>query len=168
VDEEVHINEEGHTETKYIHREAVIQFGNVGDSPLHPTITFLITGKGKLLEVVTLLFLFLFNILCLCVVSHKGSKVDMRRYLEGDEDTLHCETRRYSTGGIVMRWPITGAQDHDVWFTCTIRHTQGLFAITTFLRHTPTASAGGQVDYLQWITVNDRDLLTTSGTGSPS
>lgn len=96
-------------------------------------------------------------------MSHEGSKVDMRRYLEGDEDTLHCEVRRYSTGGIVMRWPITGAQDHDVWFTCTIRHTQGLFVITTFLRHTPTASAQGQVDYLQWITVNDRDLLTTSG-----
>ncbi|ROK28211.1 Tapasin-related protein [Anabarilius grahami] len=134
VDEKVHINEEGHTETKYIHREAVIQFGNVGDSPLHPTITFLITG----------------------------SKVDMRRYLEGDEDTLQCEIRRYSTGGIVMSWPITGAQDYDVWFTCTIRHTKGLFVITTFLRHTPAAPAQGEVDYLQWIKVNDRDLLTTS------
>lgn len=101
--------------------------------------------------------------LCSFVVSHEGSKVDMRRYLEGNEDTLHCEIRRYSTEKIVVRWPITGAQDHDVWFTCTIRHTQGLFIITTFLRHTPTASAQGQVDDLQGITVNDRDLLTTSG-----
>lgn len=96
-------------------------------------------------------------------MSHEGSKVDMRRYLEGDEDALQCEIRRYSTGGIVLRWPITGAQDYDVWFTCTIRHTKGLFIITTFLRHTPATPAQGQVDYLQWITVNDRDLLTTSG-----
>lgn len=44
VDEKVHLNEEGHIETRYIYREAVIQFGNVGDMPLHPTITFLITG----------------------------------------------------------------------------------------------------------------------------
>ncbi|KAL1260784.1 hypothetical protein QQF64_008611 [Cirrhinus molitorella] len=134
VDEKVHVNEEGHTETKYINREAVLQFGNVGDKPLHPTITFLVTA----------------------------SKVDMRRYLEGTEDKLQCEIRRYSTGGIVMRWPTAGVQDHDVWFTSTIRHSEGLFVITTFLRHATAASAEGQVDYLQWITVNDRDLLTTS------
>lgn len=134
VDEKVNINEEGHTETKYINREAVLQFGNVDDKPLHPTITFLVTV----------------------------SKVDIRRYLEGSEDTLNCEIRRYSTGGIVMRWPTAGAQDHDVWFTCTIRHTQGLFVVTAFLRHTTAAPAQGEVDFLQWITVNDRDLLTTS------
>uniref|UniRef100_A0A8C2KEJ1 Ig-like domain-containing protein n=1 Tax=Cyprinus carpio TaxID=7962 RepID=A0A8C2KEJ1_CYPCA len=135
VDEKVQVNEEGHIETKYINREAVLQFGNVGDKPLHPAvITFLVTA----------------------------SKVDMRRYLEGSEDTLHCEIHRYSTGGNVMRWPTAGAQDHDVWFTCTIRNTQGLFVITTFLRHTTGTPAQGQMDFLQWTTVNDRDLLTTS------
>ncbi|RXN32128.1 tapasin-related -like protein [Labeo rohita] len=134
VDENVHKNDEGHTETKYITREAVLQFGIVGDKALHPTITFLVTA----------------------------SKVDMRRYLEGTEDKLQCEIRRYSTGGIVMRWPTAGEQDHDVWFTCTLRHSEGLFVVTTFLRHTTAAPAEGQVDFLQWITVNDRDLLTTS------
>ncbi|XP_059370349.1 tapasin-related protein [Carassius carassius] len=134
VDENVHINDEGHTETKYINREAVLQFGKVGDKPLHPTITFLVTA----------------------------SKVDMRRYLEGSEDTLNCEIRRYSTGGIVMHWPTAGAQDNDVWFTCTIRHTQGLFVTTTFLRHTTAAPAQGEVDFLEWKIVNDRDLLITS------
>lgn len=134
VDEKVQINEEGHTETKYIHRESVLQFGKDGDSALHPAITFLVTG----------------------------SKVDMRRYLEGSEDTLQCEIRRYSTGGIVMRWPVAGAQEYDVWFTCTLRHTQGLFVITSFLRHTPAAPAQGQVDFLQWMSVSDRDLLTTT------
>lgn len=87
----------------------------------------------------------------------------MRRYVEGGEDSLNCEVRRYNTGGIVMRWPAMGAQEHDVWFTCTLRHSKGTFIITTFLRHTPSAPVGGQVDSLQRLTVNDRDLLTTSG-----
>lgn len=71
VDEKVHLNEEGHRETTYIHREAVLQFGNVGDSPLHPTITFLVTGKRKSLEVVTLLFPLLFKqyAVFICCVS---------------------------------------------------------------------------------------------------
>ncbi|KAI7800644.1 hypothetical protein IRJ41_008339 [Triplophysa rosa] len=134
VDEKVHVNEEGHIETQYIHREAVIQFGIDGDRPLYPTITFLITA----------------------------SKVDMRRYLEGGEDSLNCEIRRHNTGGIVMRWPAMGAQEHDVWFSCTLRHTKGAFIITTFLRHTPSAPVGGQADSLQRLIVNDKDLLTTS------
>ncbi|XP_051963174.1 tapasin-related protein-like [Xyrauchen texanus] len=134
VDEKVQVNNEGHPETQYIHREALLQFGNAGDSALYPTITFLVTA----------------------------SKVDMRRYVEGGEDKLKCEIRRYSTGGIVMRWPTVGAQEYDVWFTCTLRHTEGSFVVTTFLRHTPASPAKGNVDYLQWITVNDRELLTTS------
>ncbi|XP_076832494.1 tapasin-related protein isoform X2 [Brachyhypopomus gauderio] len=81
----------------------------------------------------------------------------MRRYVEGDENTLQCEIRRYSTGGIVMRWPGLGAQEHDSWFTCALHHSQERFVITTFLRHTP---AGG--DSTQWIHVGDRDLLSTS------
>ncbi|XP_052471733.1 tapasin-related protein isoform X1 [Carassius gibelio] len=134
VDEHVRLNEKGHIETKYINREAVLQFGNVGDKPIHPTITFLVTA----------------------------SKVDMRRYLEGSKDTLLCEIRRYSTGGIVMRWPTAGAQDHNVWFTCTIRHTQGLFVITSFLRHATASPAQAQIDFMEWKEISDGDLLTTS------
>ncbi|RXN24161.1 tapasin-related -like protein [Labeo rohita] len=135
VDEKVHINEEGHIETEYFTREAVLHFGNVGDKPLHPTIIFLVTA----------------------------SKVDMRHYLEGTEDKLLCEIRRYSTGRNVMRWPTAGAQDHDVWFSSTLRHSEGLLVITTFLRHTTVAPAEDQADFLQWNKINDRDLLTTSG-----
>ncbi|RXN12443.1 tapasin-related -like protein [Labeo rohita] len=134
VDEKVHINEKGHIETEYFTREAVLHFGNVGDKPLHPTIIFLVTA----------------------------SKVDMRHYLEGTEDKLLCEIRRYSTGRNVMRWPTAGAQDHDVWFTSTLRHSEGLFVITTFLRHTTVAPAEVKEDFLQWNKINDRDLLTTS------
>ncbi|XP_056329688.1 tapasin-related protein isoform X2 [Danio aesculapii] len=133
MDEKVHLNEEGHVETEYIHRESVLQFGKDGDSALHPAITLLVTG----------------------------SEVDMRHYLEGSVDMIQCEIRRYSTGGIVMRWPVAGAQEYDVWFTCTLRHTQGL-VITTFLRHTPATPAQGKLDFLQWMKISDGDLLTTS------
>ncbi|KAL1267313.1 hypothetical protein QQF64_032676 [Cirrhinus molitorella] len=138
VDEKVHINKEDHIETEYITRAAVLQFGKVGDRSSHPTITtFLVTA----------------------------SKVDMRRYLEGAEDKLQCEIHRYSTGRIKTRWPTAGAQDHDVWFTSTIRHSEGLFVTKTFLRHTtvaPVAPDEEQMDFLQWETINDGDLLTMS------
>lgn len=87
-----------------------------------------------------------------------ASKVDMRRYMESGEDSLDCEIQRYNTTGIVMRWPGLGAQENDVWFTCILRHSQGLFHLTTFLRHTPA-----QEGFQERIEIGDRELLTTSG-----
>ncbi|XP_071212992.1 tapasin-like isoform X1 [Salvelinus alpinus] len=137
VDERVKFNDEGHAETEYQHRDAGLQFGHPGDSALNPNgITFLVTG----------------------------SKVDMRKYIEGAvvEHQLQCEIRRYSTEGIQVRWPGLGAQDHDIWFTCTLRHTDGLFVITSFLRHTPATPTPGQADYRNWAAIGDRETLTTS------
>ncbi|XP_041733435.1 tapasin isoform X1 [Coregonus clupeaformis] len=137
VDERVKFNDEGHAETQYQHRDAGLQFGHPGDSALNPnTITFLVTG----------------------------SKVDMRKYIEGAvvEHQVQCEIRRYSTEGIQMRWPGLGAQEHDIWFTCTLRHTDGLFVITSFLRHTPATPTPGQADYRNWAAIADRETLTTS------
>ncbi|XP_062872821.1 tapasin [Trichomycterus rosablanca] len=109
-DETRQINVEGVNETKFHFRNAVLQFGNPGDHPVHnDAITFLVTT----------------------------SKVDMRHYMKGGEDMVECEIHRYNTGGIVMRWPGFGAQDNDVWFTCVLHHTKGQFVLTTFLRHTP-------------------------------
>lgn len=78
--------------------------------------------------------------------------------MEGNKDSLECEIQRYNTKGIVMRWPGLGAQEHDVWFTCILRHSEGLFHLATFLRHTP-AKEGFQGT----IEIGDRELLTTSG-----
>ncbi|XP_007246004.2 tapasin-related protein [Astyanax mexicanus] len=130
VDESISLNEEGHRETKYHHKNGVLQFGVLGDRPINPdVVTFLVIT----------------------------SKVDMRRYVEGNVDMLQCEIRRYSTGGIVMRWPGLGAQEHDIWFTCTFTHTEGQFITTTFLRHTPAQEANQD-----WIQISDREHLTTS------
>lgn len=82
----------------------------------------------------------------------------MRRYVEGGKDSLECEIQRYNTKGIVMRWPGLGAQEHDVWFTCILRHSGGLFHLATFLRHTPA-----QEGFQGTIEIGDRELLTTSG-----
>ncbi|KAJ7990280.1 hypothetical protein DPEC_G00298680 [Dallia pectoralis] len=136
VDEHVSLNSEGHAETQYEHREALLQFGHQGDTALNPnTITFLNTG----------------------------SKVDMRKYIDGAlVDQLECEIHRYSTQGIQMRWPGLGAQEHDTWFTCTLRHADGLFVITSFLRHTPATPTPGQADFRNWAPISDRETLITS------
>ncbi|XP_058269524.1 tapasin isoform X1 [Hemibagrus wyckioides] len=131
LDETEKINDEGVKEIKYHHRGAGLQFGNSGDSAVNSNaITFLVTT----------------------------SKVDMRHYMEGGADSLECEIQRYNTKGTVMRWPGFGAQEHDVWFICNLRHRQSLFHLTTFLRHTPAQEG------IQKIEIGDRELLTTSAT----
>lgn len=46
TDERIFLNNLGHTETEFIYREAMLQFGQKGDPPVNPrVITFLITGK---------------------------------------------------------------------------------------------------------------------------
>ncbi|XP_010892116.2 tapasin isoform X1 [Esox lucius] len=136
VDEHVNLNSEGYAETQYEHRDALLQFGHQGDAALNPnTITFLNTG----------------------------SKVDMRKYTEGAvADQLQCEIRRYSTEGIQMRWPGLGAQEQDIWFTCTLRHEDGLFVITSFLRHAPATPTPGQANFRRWAPIADTETLTTS------
>ncbi|XP_076129150.1 tapasin-related protein-like isoform X2 [Alosa pseudoharengus] len=122
-------------ETKYQLRDAGLQFGQPGDSPLHSElITFLVTA----------------------------SKVDVRRYFKGGLDTLQCELHRHRMGGTPVRWPSLGAQEHDNWFTCTLRHTEGLFVITYFLRHSPSVPNVVQPDFQQWVPVADRDTITTT------
>lgn len=165
IDDRFEINEDGHRETKHHHRDAGLQFGQVGDSPVHSElITFLITGEGYLTSSFNVLMLRGYKLTTISLLI-SASKVDMRRYVKDDVDTLQCEVRRHSTDGIVMRWPGLGAQEHDVWFTCTLRHTEGQFAITTFLRHTPNDPSAKQPgsESEQRINIADRDTVSTTG-----
>ncbi|XP_031587579.1 tapasin [Oreochromis aureus] len=136
TDEHVFTNNEGHTETRLIHREAMLQFGQKGDAPVNQNaITFLITG----------------------------SKLDLRRYVEGmEEEQLECELRRYSTEGIYVRWPAMGAQEYNHWFLCTLRHSRGLFTVAGFLRHPSDQPPPGEQDYRKWPPIPDREVLTTT------
>ncbi|KAF3693138.1 Tapasin-related protein [Channa argus] len=136
VDEHVSVNNEGHTETRLIHREAMLQFGQKGDVPVNPhAITFLLTG----------------------------SKLDLRRYVEGLEaEQLECELRRYSTEGIHVHWPFQGAQEYNRWFSCTLKHSNGLLIVTGFLRQPSDQPPPGQQDYHHWPAIGDREILTTS------
>ncbi|XP_042343010.1 tapasin-related protein [Plectropomus leopardus] len=139
TDEHVFVNNEGHTETQLIHRDAMLQFGQKGDAPVNPyAITFLITG----------------------------SKLDLRRHVEGVEaEQLECELHRYSTEGNYVRWPVQeGAQEYNYWFICTLRDTKGLFTVTSFLRHPSDQPAPGQQDYRKWPAIGDRDILITTVT----
>ncbi|XP_017289660.1 tapasin-related protein [Kryptolebias marmoratus] len=136
TDEHVAKNLEGHTETQLIHRQAMLQFGQKGDAPLNPhTITFLIIG----------------------------SKLDLRRYVDGVEaEQLECELRRYSTEGIHVHWPSQEAKEYNWWFTCTLKHSQGLFTVTGFLRHPSDHPPPGQQDYNKWPPIADTEKLTTT------
>ncbi|XP_056297216.1 tapasin [Pseudoliparis swirei] len=136
TDEHVFLNLEGHTETEHRHREAALQFGQTGDAPLNPrAVTFLITG----------------------------SKLDLRRFLEETEaEHLDCELRRFSTDGRRARWPVQGGPGSNRWFSCTLRHAQGLFTVTGVLRHPSDQPAPGQQDYHSWPAIADGETLTTS------
>ncbi|XP_076129148.1 tapasin-related protein-like [Alosa pseudoharengus] len=141
VDEHVEIVEEevlgkkmNISEPTYRHRDAGLQFGKPGDSPVHSEfITFLVTV----------------------------SKMDMQRYFKDDMDTLQCEVRRLRTRGTPVRWPSLGAQEHDNWFTCTLRHTERL-VITSFLRHSSNVPSVTQPGRQQWIQVADKDIISTT------
>ncbi|XP_059187829.1 tapasin-related protein-like [Centropristis striata] len=135
-DEHVFVNNDSLTEAQLIHRQAMLQFGKTGDAPVNPDgITFLITG----------------------------SKVDLRRYIEGAEaEQLGCELHRYSTEGIHVRWPVMGARHYNHWFSCTLRHTKGLFTVTSILRHPSDQPAPGQQDYHKWPPIGDKEILTTT------
>ncbi|XP_071327680.1 tapasin-related protein [Trachinotus anak] len=137
IDENVFTNAEGHTETQLIHREAMLQFGQIGDAPVNPqAVTFLVTG---------------------------GSKLDLRRYVKGVEaEQLECELRRYSTEGIHVRWPVHGVQEYNRWFTCNLKHSQGLLTVTGFLRQSSDQAPTGQQDYRSWPVIEDREILTTT------
>ncbi|XP_053278304.1 tapasin [Pleuronectes platessa] len=135
TDEKVFLNEDGHTETQLKHRQVMLQFGQKGDDPVNPhAVTFLVTG----------------------------SKLDLRDYVEGVEaDLLDCELRRYSTEGIHVHWPAQENKEYNRWFSCTLKHSKGLFTVTSFLRHPSDQPPPGQQDYRNWPVIEDGEILTT-------
>ncbi|XP_064158158.1 tapasin-related protein [Anguilla rostrata] len=137
VEEQVQMDVNGHMETQYRHRNAVLQFGQPGDHAMNPdSITFFVSGTGK--------------------------KLDIRRYVDLGVEPLQCEIRRYSTGGIQVLWPGRGAQEQDIWFTCTLHHSGGHFVLTTFLRHTPPTPTNAQEDHTKMHPIGDKDSLVTT------
>ncbi|CAL8350333.1 unnamed protein product [Lota lota] len=136
IDEHVFVNAESHRETEFHPRDAMLQFGQAGDTPVNPhTITFMITA----------------------------SKVDLRSYMVGGSpDDLECEIRRYSMKGIQLRWPSQGAREYDLWFTCTIKHPEDSFVFTGYLRHTPSQPPSGLEDYDSVPPIGDREIIAAS------
>lgn len=97
------------------------------------------------------------------------SKLDLQRSIEGVEaEDLECEVRRYSTKGIHVRWPALGAEGYNYWFTCILRHRKEQFIVTAFLRQPSDQTPPGQQDFHSWPAIADREVLTTTGTCSPS
>ncbi|XP_041733436.1 tapasin-related protein isoform X2 [Coregonus clupeaformis] len=115
VDERVKFNDEGHAETQYQHRDAGLQFGHPGDSALNPnTITFLVTG----------------------------SKVDMRKYIEGAvvEHQVQCEIRSFLRH--TPATPTPGQADYRNWAAIADRETLTTSTVMVVLTRSPTVRVG--------------------------
>lgn len=137
LDEDVFYNSEGHVETKHSTREAMLQFGQKGDTAINPNaVTFLITS----------------------------SKLDVRRFIEGLDslDQLTCELQRYSTEGIHMRWPVRGEHEYNRWFTGKITDLKNQITVLSFIRQSTDQPPTGQHDYRNWTAIEDREILTTT------
>lgn len=137
MDEAVFYNTEGFVETKHSNREAMLQFGQKGDSPVNlNAITFLITA----------------------------SKLDVRRFFESVDslDQLTCELQRYSTEGIHFRWPVRGEHEYNRWFTGKITDTKNHITLLSFIRQSTDQPPTGQHDYRNWTAIEDREVLTTT------
>ncbi|XP_072310778.1 tapasin-related protein-like [Eucyclogobius newberryi] len=136
IDETVFYNDQGHVETKHIHREAMLQFGHKEDAPVNPNaVTFLITS----------------------------SKLDVRKFVEGAEtEQLSCEVQRYSTEGIHMRWPVRGEHEYNRWFTCRITDPKNQLTVLGFIRQSTAEPPTGEHDYRNWTAIEDRATLPTT------
>lgn len=137
IDEEVYYNDDKLLETKHSSREAMLQFGQKGDTPVNPNaITFLITA----------------------------SKLDIRRFVEGIDslDQLTCDLQRYSTEGIHMRWPTRGEHEFNHWFTVKIRDTEKHTTVLGFIRQSTPQPPSGQDDFRSWTPIKDSEILTTT------
>uniref|UniRef100_A0A665VDB2 Dehydrogenase/reductase (SDR family) member 13b.1 n=1 Tax=Echeneis naucrates TaxID=173247 RepID=A0A665VDB2_ECHNA len=137
IDEKLYMDKNMDPQVKFILRQAHLQFGQKGDSPLNPKVaTFLITG---------------------------GSRLDLQRYLEkADAEQLDCEVRRYRTQGIGVRWPVHGAEEYNQWFNCTLKQRDGLFTVTSILRQPSDKPPSAKQGHLSWPAIQDREILITS------
>lgn len=87
----------------------------------------------------------------------------MRRYIEGkDHENLECELRKYRPTDTHVRWPVQEPNDYNFWFSVAIKHTNGLFALTSLLRQ-PSVQPSLSQDNLNRPAILDGDVLTTLG-----
>ncbi|XP_028662531.1 tapasin-related protein-like [Erpetoichthys calabaricus] len=70
----------------------------------------------------------------------KDAAVDISQHADDDIDNLLCEIKRYSTAGIQVHWPgsATTNDNVDSWFSCTIKHKDDKFIVTSFLKQLPS------------------------------
>uniref|UniRef100_A0A669F5J3 Ig-like domain-containing protein n=1 Tax=Oreochromis niloticus TaxID=8128 RepID=A0A669F5J3_ORENI len=135
IDERVFLNKDNHTETRLIHREAILQFGQKGDAPVNRNaITFLITR----------------------------SKLDLLQYVEGwRQRQLKCELHRYSTEGGYVRWPVLGAREYNHCLPAS-SDTAGASSPSPASSAPLRPASPRRPDYQKWPPIPNREVLTTT------
>lgn len=79
-----------------------------------------------------------------------------------EPEKLECNLRRHSPENKNVSWPVKGGKDHDYWFSCTLKHTEGLFTLTSFLRH-PSNQASPEKSHGNWPAIIDGEIVITTG-----
>ncbi|XP_051934948.1 tapasin-related protein-like [Hippocampus zosterae] len=131
----VQVNNEGARDVQLLKRSSILQFGELGDSPVNPhAITFLV------------------------IVS----KLDLRYYLKDMEaDLVDCHIHRSNTNGVDVNWPDQTSHEYICWFTITLTHTKGLFTVSGVLRYPCETPPSEQQDLTNWPAIEDRQTLIT-------
>lgn len=92
-----------------------------------------------------------------------GSKLNLQRYIQGVEPhQVECGLHWHRLQNVHVRWPVQQASEFDNWLSCTIKHTNGDFLLTSFLRlpaDQPPPTQGSST----WPAISDREMVTTTG-----
>ncbi|CAG06362.1 unnamed protein product [Tetraodon nigroviridis] len=125
---------DGGSEIEFVSREAVLQFGKEGDAPvISHAITFLVTG----------------------------SKLNLQKYTQGvGPDQVECGLHWHKVQDVHVRWPVQQPNEFSNWLICTMKHTNGDFILTSFLRY-PTDQPpppGSRI----WPAISDKQIVTTT------
>lgn len=153
---------DGATEIQFTSREAVLQFGKQGDAPANPhVITFLVTGKTLAIKELPMENSSIpFSSV---LAPPAGSKLNLQRYIQGVEpDRVECGLHWHKLQDVHVPWPAQQANEFSNWLSCTIKHTDGDFTLTSFLRHPtdqPPSTQGSRI----WPAISDRQMVTTTG-----
>ncbi|XP_077398237.1 tapasin-related protein [Festucalex cinctus] len=129
------VKNDGGRDVQVLQRSSILQFGQLGDSPVNPhVVTFLVIE----------------------------SKLDLRHYVEDMEsDRVACGIHRSNMEGVQVKWPSQKSHEYNSWFAITLTHTEGLFTVSGVLRHPCDPPPSGQQDVRNWPAIVDSQTLIT-------
>lgn len=79
-----------------------------------------------------------------------------------DPNQVECGLHWHKVQDVHVRWPTQQANQFSNWLSCTIKHTNGDFILTSFLRHSTDQPPSTQSSR-SWPAITDGDTVATTG-----